>query len=89
MLNLSPGIPGNTLRSALSEILKKSGLKATVVGEPVLFDVVFAERDESSGIKVLQPAFYAIERRYIPLLVSIVAVVVTNATGDALMGHAA
>ncbi|MCE9518379.1 MAG: murein biosynthesis integral membrane protein MurJ [Verrucomicrobia bacterium] len=30
-----------------------------------------------SGIKVLQPAFYAIERRYIPLLVSIAAVIVS------------
>jgi putative peptidoglycan lipid II flippase len=30
-----------------------------------------------SGIKVLQPAFYAIERRYIPLLVSIAAVLVS------------
>lgn len=30
-----------------------------------------------SGIKVIQPAFYAIERRYIPLIVSIAAVVVS------------
>ncbi len=30
-----------------------------------------------SGIKVLQPAFYAIERRYIPLLISVAAVMVS------------
>ena len=54
---------GNTLRSALSEILKKSGLKATVVGEPVLFDVVFAEgpikdyRDMVKGDKAIAQRF--------------------------------
>lgn len=30
-----------------------------------------------SGIKVVQPAFYAIERRFVPLIVSVVAVVVS------------
>ena len=32
---------GRTLMSALSEILRKAGIKATVVGEPPLFDVLF------------------------------------------------
>lgn len=30
-----------------------------------------------SGLKVLQPAFYAIERRFVPLVVSVICVVVT------------
>ena len=34
---------GRTLMSALSEILKKAGIKATVVGEPPLFDALFTD----------------------------------------------
>lgn len=54
---------GNTLKNALGEILKKNGLKATVVGEPVLFDVVFADgpikdyRDMVRGDKAMAGRF--------------------------------
>ncbi len=35
---------GRTLMAALDEILKKNGIKATVVGEPPLFDVLFTDQ---------------------------------------------
>jgi glutamate-1-semialdehyde 2,1-aminomutase len=35
---------GRTLMMALDRLLKKAGIKATVVGEPPLFDVVFTDR---------------------------------------------
>jgi glutamate-1-semialdehyde 2,1-aminomutase len=35
---------GRTLMSALSELLKEAGIKATVIGEPPLFDVVFTDQ---------------------------------------------
>src|SRR6266478_2650971 len=35
---------GRTLMKSLDELLKKAGIKATVIGEPPLFDVVFTDR---------------------------------------------
>ena len=54
---------GRTLKTALGEILRKAGIKATVVGEPPLFDVIFAEgpmkdyRDTLKGDKVIAGRF--------------------------------
>ena len=54
---------GRTLMSALSEILKKAGIKATVVGEPPLFDVLFTDhrlndyRDTLRGDKAIAAKF--------------------------------
>jgi glutamate-1-semialdehyde 2,1-aminomutase len=54
---------GRTLMSALSEILKKAGIKATVVGEPPLFDVLFTDhkladyRDTLKGDKAIAAKF--------------------------------
>ena len=54
---------GRTLMSALSEILKKAGIKATVVGEPPLFDVLFTDhklndyRDTLKGDKAIAGKF--------------------------------
>ena len=54
---------GNTLRAALSEILKKAGIKATITGEPPLFDVVFTDqpikdyRDTLKGDKAIATKF--------------------------------
>ena len=49
--------------SALSEILRKAGIKATVVGEPPLFDVLFTDaslkdyRDTLKGDKAIAAKF--------------------------------
>ena len=54
---------GRTLMSALSEILRKAGIKATVVGEPPLFDVLFTDaslkdyRDTLKGDKAIAAKF--------------------------------
>jgi len=54
---------GRTLMDALREILTKAGIKATVVGEPPLFDVVFTDkpvkdyRDTLKGDKTLLGRF--------------------------------
>lgn len=54
---------GRTLMSALSEILRKAGIKATVVGEPPLFDVLFTDhklndyRDTLKGDKAIAGKF--------------------------------
>lgn len=54
---------GRTLMSALSEILAKAGIKATVVGEPPLFDVLFTDhklndyRDTLKGDKAIAGKF--------------------------------
>jgi glutamate-1-semialdehyde 2,1-aminomutase len=54
---------GRTLMAALDEILKKAGIKATVVGEPPLFDVVFTDqpikdyRDTLKGNKAIATQF--------------------------------
>ncbi len=54
---------GRTLMSALSELLKKAGIKATVIGEPPLFDVVFTDqpirnyRDTLKGDKAIAAKF--------------------------------
>ncbi len=54
---------GRTLMAALSEILKKAGIKATVVGEPPLFDVLFTDhalkdyRDTLKGDKAIAAKF--------------------------------
>ncbi len=54
---------GRTLMSALSEILGKAGIKATVVGEPPLFDVLFTDhklndyRDTLKGDKAIAAQF--------------------------------
>jgi glutamate-1-semialdehyde 2,1-aminomutase len=54
---------GRTLMSALSEILGKAGIKATVVGEPPLFDVLFTSaplkdyRDTLKGDKAIAAKF--------------------------------
>lgn len=54
---------GRTLMSALSELLAKAGIKATVIGEPPLFDVVFTDgpirdyRDTLKGDKALAAKF--------------------------------
>jgi glutamate-1-semialdehyde 2,1-aminomutase len=54
---------GRELRSALGDILRKAGIKATVVGEPPLFDVVFTDqpvkdyRDMLKGDKAIAGKF--------------------------------
>jgi glutamate-1-semialdehyde 2,1-aminomutase len=54
---------GRTLMSALSDLLKKAGIKATVIGEPPLFDVVFTDqpirnyRDTLKGNKTIAGKF--------------------------------
>ncbi|HLH89357.1 MAG TPA: aminotransferase class III-fold pyridoxal phosphate-dependent enzyme [Xanthobacteraceae bacterium] len=54
---------GRTLMSALSELLKEAGIKATVLGEPPLFDVVFTDqpirnyRDTLKGDKIIAAKF--------------------------------
>lgn len=54
---------GRTLMSALSELLAKAGIKATVIGEPPLFDVVFTDgpvrdyRDTLKGDKTIAATF--------------------------------
>lgn len=54
---------GRTLMSALAEILRKAGIKATVVGEPPLFDVLFTDhkladyRDTLKGDKATAAKF--------------------------------
>lgn len=54
---------GRTLMAALSDILRKAGLKATVIGEPPLFDVVFTDqpirdyRDTLKGDKAVAAKF--------------------------------
>lgn len=54
---------GRTLMAALDDILKKNGIKATVVGEPPLFDVVFTDqplkdyRDTLKGDKAIAGRF--------------------------------
>jgi len=54
---------GRTLMAALDEILKKAGIKATVVGEPPLFDVLFTDqpikdyRDTLKGDKAVLGRF--------------------------------
>jgi glutamate-1-semialdehyde 2,1-aminomutase len=54
---------GRTLMAALSELLKKHGVKAQVVGEPPLFDIVFTDqpikdyRDTLKGDKAIAARF--------------------------------
>ena len=54
---------GRTLMKSLDELLKKAGLKATVIGEPPLFDVVFTDqslkdyRDTLKGNKAIATRF--------------------------------
>jgi glutamate-1-semialdehyde 2,1-aminomutase len=54
---------GRTLMAALSELLRKAGIKATVIGEPPLFDVVFTDqpikdyRDTLKGDKAIATKF--------------------------------
>ncbi len=54
---------GRTLMAALSELLKKAGIKAQVTGEPPLFDVVFTDqpirnyRDTLKGDKAMATQF--------------------------------
>src|SRR5262245_1423059 len=54
---------GRTLMGALDEFLKKAGIKATVIGEPPLFDVVFTDlpikdyRDTLKGDKEIATRF--------------------------------
>ncbi|HZQ02342.1 MAG TPA: aminotransferase class III-fold pyridoxal phosphate-dependent enzyme [Reyranella sp.] len=54
---------GRTLMAALRETLRKAGIKATVVGEPPLFDVVFTDqpikdyRDTLKGDKAIAGRF--------------------------------
>ncbi len=54
---------GRTLMAALSETLKKAGVKATITGEPPLFDVVFTDqpikdyRDTLRGDKAIAARF--------------------------------
>src|SRR5690242_9870182 len=54
---------GRTLMSALSDLLSKAGVKATVIGEPPLFDVVFTDqpirnyRDTLKGDKTIAGTF--------------------------------
>jgi glutamate-1-semialdehyde 2,1-aminomutase len=54
---------GRTLMAALDEILKNAGIKATVVGEPPLFDVLFTDqpikdyRDTLKGDKAMLGRF--------------------------------
>ncbi len=54
---------GRTLMKSLDELLKKAGIKATVIGEPPLFDVVFTDqpikdyRDTLKGDKAMLTRF--------------------------------
>ena len=54
---------GRTLMAALSDLLKKAGIKAQVIGEPPLFDVVFTDqpikdyRDTLKGDKAIATRF--------------------------------
>jgi glutamate-1-semialdehyde 2,1-aminomutase len=54
---------GRELKAALGDILSKAGIKATVVGEPPLFDVVFTDqpikdyRDTLKGDKAIATRF--------------------------------
>jgi glutamate-1-semialdehyde 2,1-aminomutase len=54
---------GRELKAALGDILSKAGIKATVVGEPPLFDVVFTDqpikdyRDTLKGDKAIATKF--------------------------------
>jgi glutamate-1-semialdehyde 2,1-aminomutase len=54
---------GRTLMSALAEILRNAGIRATVVGEPPLFDVLFTDhrlndyRDTLKGDKAIAAKF--------------------------------
>jgi glutamate-1-semialdehyde 2,1-aminomutase len=54
---------GRELMKALGDILKKAGIKATVVGEPPLFDVIFTDqpikdyRDTLKGDKAIATKF--------------------------------
>jgi glutamate-1-semialdehyde 2,1-aminomutase len=54
---------GRTLMKGLDELLKKAGIKATVIGEPPLFDVVFTNqpikdyRDTLKGDKAMATRF--------------------------------
>src|SRR6266446_3968765 len=54
---------GRTLMKSLDELLKKAGFKATVIGEPPLFDVVFTDqpikdyRDTLKGEKAMATRF--------------------------------
>jgi len=54
---------GRTLMTALSDLLKQAGIKATVLGEPPLFDVVFTDqpvrnyRDTLKGDKTIAAKF--------------------------------
>ncbi|MBS0517828.1 MAG: aminotransferase class III-fold pyridoxal phosphate-dependent enzyme [Proteobacteria bacterium] len=54
---------GRTLSATLDELLKKAGIKAQIVGEPPLFDVLFTDqpvkdyRDTLKGDKVLAGRF--------------------------------
>jgi len=54
---------GRELMKALGDILKKAGIKATVVGEPPLFDVIFTDqpikdyRDTLKGDKAIATRF--------------------------------
>lgn len=59
---------GRTLMGALDDLLKKAGIKATVVGEPPLFDIVFTDhplkdyRDTLKGDKAMLGRFNALLR---------------------------
>jgi glutamate-1-semialdehyde 2,1-aminomutase len=54
---------GRTLMAALSELLRKAGIKAQVTGEPPLFDIVFTDqpikdyRDTLKGDKAMMAQF--------------------------------
>jgi glutamate-1-semialdehyde 2,1-aminomutase len=54
---------GRTLMSALSDLLNRAGIKATVIGEPPLFDVIFTDqpikdyRDTLKGDKAIAGKF--------------------------------
>ena len=54
---------GRTLMAGLDELLKKAGIKATVIGEPPLFDVLFTDqpikdyRDTLKGNKTIATRF--------------------------------
>ncbi len=54
---------GRTLQAALDDIMRKNGIKAQVVGEPPLFDLVFADgplkdyRDTLKGDKAIAGRF--------------------------------
>ena len=60
---------GRTLMAALDGLLKKAGLKAQVIGEPPLFDIVFTDRpikdyrDTLSGDKAIATRFNQLLRQ--------------------------